>query len=551
MDVYAWGERRHHHYGRGSMGSTSQYRRLQNPPPPEARNEHSRDSLSLEEARVGTTKSATKDSGSRASSMSIWNQHDPQLPGILPSSSGRRSRENRVLSQGKQRTYDVGDGVALNYGGSHSKLNGSAVGNQGRPRTYNNHGYCEQDSQREKGRTASRSKLRRDFGERDSPVDGPVSAGGTQSSARSSISRHRSSPRGLVGLVNMGNTCFMNSCIQCLANIPPLVHFFLDNSWRKALNVKSETKGRVATALGDLLQRLWKEGSSGSSERPSEIKRLVGRISPRFAGFDQQDAQEFLRFLLDALNDDLNRVRSKIPYKELDESPDQSDREVSEEWWDYHCKRNNSIVNDLFGGQLKSEVKCLSCGAVSRCFDPFLDLSLQIPQSVQAAGRRSSGRFGSNRNISIHNCLKSYIGPERISAEGYICKRCKRETSCEKYLTIFKSPEILVFHLKRFTFSTFRRSKITASIDFPTLQLDISPYISKNSHEWNVPPVYDLVAVSNHMGTLNGGHYTADARNMDTGEWYNFNDTKVSPISPEQISGSNAYILFYVKRNKA
>ncbi|XP_031572210.1 ubiquitin carboxyl-terminal hydrolase 32-like [Actinia tenebrosa] len=189
---------------------------------------------------------------------------------------------------------------------------------------------------------------------------------------------HDPTEKGATGLSNLGNTCFMNSALQCLSNTQPLTQYFINRCHYYELNRANPLgmKGHIARRYGDLVEDLW--SGSSRSLAPLKLRWTIGRYAPRFNGFQQHDSQEFLSFLLDGLHEDLNRVHDK-PYIELKDSDGRPDEIVSQEAWDNHFKRNQSIVVDLFQGQLKSQVRCLECGYVSSRFDPFTFLSLPLP----------------------------------------------------------------------------------------------------------------------------------------------------------------------------
>ena len=365
------------------------------------------------------------------------------------------------------------------------------------------------------------------------------------------VSRH---PRGLVGLSNLGNTCFLNSTLQCLSNIPPLTQYFLAKRERSDVNARSPTKGRMAAAYGSLIRRMW--GGGSGVEAPTDVKAIIARVAKRFLGYSQHDAQEFLRFLLDAMHDDVNRVGTPPPYQELDDDASASDQAVSDTWWGYNCARNDSILHDLFAGQFKSVVTCRVCDRVSRAWDPFWDLPLPIPRSAQARSSRMYGGMsglasgGGGAACPLSKCFKGFVRQDSLDGD-YYCARCGKHTDSVKEMRIQRCPAVLVIHLKRFAFSLYRRSKITTSVDFPVTGLDVTEYCSASCPdvpEGGSAPLYDLVGVVNHMGSMGGGHYTADALNVDTGKWYNFNDSRVSPTSASRLSGSAAYLLFYLRR---
>uniref|UniRef100_A0A8C4EFH0 Ubiquitin carboxyl-terminal hydrolase 32 n=1 Tax=Dicentrarchus labrax TaxID=13489 RepID=A0A8C4EFH0_DICLA len=195
----------------------------------------------------------------------------------------------------------------------------------------------------------------------------------------SKMDRHKvPTEKGATGLSNLGNTCFMNSSIQCVSNTKPLTDYFISGRHLYELNRTNPIgmRGHMAKCYGDLVMELW----SGTQKNvaPLKLRWTIAKYAPRFNGFQQQDSQELLAFLLDGLHEDLNRVHEK-PYVELKDSDGRPDWEVASEAWENHLRRNRSIVVDLFHGQLKSQVKCKTCGHISARFDPFNFLSLPLP----------------------------------------------------------------------------------------------------------------------------------------------------------------------------
>uniref|UniRef100_A0A8C7H3G2 Ubiquitin carboxyl-terminal hydrolase n=1 Tax=Oncorhynchus kisutch TaxID=8019 RepID=A0A8C7H3G2_ONCKI len=187
---------------------------------------------------------------------------------------------------------------------------------------------------------------------------------------------------GLCGLSNLGNTCFMNSALQCLSNVPPLTEYFLKDKYNDELNEDNPLgmKGEIAKAYAEITKQSWSGKYSYVTPRP--FKTQVGRFAPQFSGYQQQDSHELLAFLLDGLHEDLNRIRKK-PYILLKDAEGRPDKVVAEEAWENHIKRNDSIIVDIFHGLFKSTLVCPVCAKVSVTFDPFCYLTLPLPMKKE------------------------------------------------------------------------------------------------------------------------------------------------------------------------
>ncbi|KAH7927348.1 cysteine proteinase [Leucogyrophana mollusca] len=188
---------------------------------------------------------------------------------------------------------------------------------------------------------------------------------------------------GTLGLGNMGNTCFMNSALQCLAHTKELSDYFLSGVYQEELNPDNPLgmHGAIAEAFGALLHRIWASDSTATSYSPREFKSQLQRFAPQFSGYQQHDSQELVAFLLDGLHEDLNRVLKK-PYVEKPDWEGGGDVELvhlARNSWEGYMRRNDSVIVDLFQGQYQSTLVCPECQKVSITFDPFMYLTLPLP----------------------------------------------------------------------------------------------------------------------------------------------------------------------------
>jgi ubiquitin carboxyl-terminal hydrolase 2/21 len=291
---------------------------------------------------------------------------------------------------------------------------------------------------------------------------------------------------------------------------------------------ESVMKGQLAKAYGDLLDEMWDEGSVSVS--PTGFKSQIQKYAKHFMGHDQQDCQEFLRFLLSGLHKDLN---SPVSFKDKGKGPN-SDDKLAEYSWRKYLSFESSPISDLFMGQLKSTLVCEKCKQRSVTFDPFWDLSPPMKRLGIGVGA-----------VKVTDCLKEFTTKMKLEGqESAYCDKCDSLEEAEKTLEIQKLPKILVLHLNRFAGLRFR-SKLDIPIDIP-LQLEMGPYLVNKSGA----TLFSLYGVTNHSGTAYGGHYTALCKHVHSGQWYSFNDSQVNPHGAPGRPSTQAYVLFYSRKDQ-
>ncbi|GIL66148.1 hypothetical protein Vafri_19743 [Volvox africanus] len=310
------------------------------------------------------------------------------------------------------------------------------------------------------------------------------------------------------GYHNLGNTCFMNSVLQALAHTPPLAELFLSPRSDKLLveisggRVPGEGHDPVAAT-----QQLVRKAFSTLVLAPKAHASSLRLINKRFRLGRQEDSHEFLRCLLDAMHEAcLKRFKPKPP-PEL---------------------AATTFVYRIFGGRLRSQIECEGVDYVSRTYDPFLDLSLEI-----------------NRATSLERALSAFTAPEVLDgANKYRCPKNNKLVRAVKRISVEEAPNVLTVHLKRFEYGGFG-AKINKKVEFGT-QLDLRPYMSNTK---GPQQIYELYGVLVHHGhSVNSGHYICYVKAAN-GLWHVCDDHRVSAVGERTVLEQRAYILFYVRRH--
>ncbi|XP_010536980.1 PREDICTED: ubiquitin carboxyl-terminal hydrolase 23 [Tarenaya hassleriana] len=305
------------------------------------------------------------------------------------------------------------------------------------------------------------------------------------------------------GLENLGNTCFLNSVLQCLTYTEPLAAYLQSAAHQKSCHVAGfcalcAIQKHVRTALQ----------ATGRILAPKDLVSNLRCISRNFRNCRQEDAHEYMINLLECMHKCC--LPSGVPSESLD-------------------AYKSSLVHKIFGGRLRSQVKCTQCSHCSDTFDPFLDLSLDIA-----------------RADSLQKALSHFTAVELLDdgAKIYQCERCKQKVKAVKQLTVSKAPYVLTIHFKRF--EAHRSEKIDKKVQFvPTI--DMKPFVS-GSYEGDLK--YTLYGVLVHYGrSIHSGHYSCFIRTA-SGMWYSLDDNRVKQVAERTVFDQKAYMLFYVRDRK-
>lgn len=351
------------------------------------------------------------------------------------------------------------------------------------------------------------------------------------------------------GLRNLGNTCFMNAILQSLSNIEQFNCYFKDLPAAAQLSGKAagrmyhtRSKGDTSVSLVEEVRKtlcsLWQGNQTAFS--PDSLFYTIWKLMPSFRGYQQQDAHEFMRYLLDHLHRELQSKKNGEVLLPEDEGRLSTG--------DKGCLNGNaSVVTSVFGGVLQNEVNCLICGTESRKFDPFLDLSLDIPSQFRQKRKKDQEP---GPTCTLRDCLRSFTDLEELDeTELYYCHTCKMRQKSTKKFWVKKLPKVLCLHLKRFHWTTFFRNKVDTYVKFPMRSLDMRGYLLEPEAAAPGSCLYDLAAIVVHHGSgVGSGHYTAYGSHE--GRWYHFNDSTVTLANEEAVTKAKAYILFYAESTR-
>uniref|UniRef100_A0A9R1SHG9 Ubiquitin carboxyl-terminal hydrolase n=2 Tax=Cyprinus carpio TaxID=7962 RepID=A0A9R1SHG9_CYPCA len=300
------------------------------------------------------------------------------------------------------------------------------------------------------------------------------------------------------GLHNLGNTCFLNSTVQCLTYTPPLANYLLSKEHSRSCHQSGFCM--ICVMQNHIIQAF---ANTGNSIKPVSFIRDLKKIARHFRFGSQEDAHEFLRYTIDAMQKACLNGYPKL------------DRQT----------QATTLVHQIFGGYLRSRVKCSICKSVSDTYDPYLDIALEIRQAV-----------------NIVRALELFVKPDVLSGENaYMCAKCKKKVPATKRFTVHRTSNVLTLSLKRF--ANFSGGKITKDVGYPEF-LNIRPYMSQSTGD---PVMYGLYAVLVHSGySCHAGHYYCYVK-ASNGQWYQMNDSMVHSSNIKVVLNQQAYVLFYLR----
>ena len=339
--------------------------------------------------------------------------------------------------------------------------------------------------------------------------------------------------KGLSGLTNLGNTCFLNSCMQVISHTYELNQFLDLETYKRRL--KNQYDSALLIEWDELRKVLWKENCIVSPVKFVKTVQKLAEIKDKdiFTGYDQNDLPEFLIFVIDCFHNALSREVNMNIQGTAENDRDKIALLCFDKIKQMYSKDYSEIWNIFYGIHVSQLVSVKTNALMSMRPEPFFIVNLPIPQN--------------NKSPTLLDCFDLYVEGEILDGDNSVLnEETGEKEAAMKNLMFWSLPTILVIDIKRFN-SSNKKNQIL--IDFPLTNLNLSKYVIGYNKETYI---YDLYGVCNHGGSVLGGHYTSFVKNAND-KWYHYNDTSVTEV-PEQVKNqqivsSKAYCFFYRKRS--
>lgn len=335
--------------------------------------------------------------------------------------------------------------------------------------------------------------------------------------------------KGLSGMANLGNTCFINSCMQVLSHTYKLNDLLNDDNLLNKLNKTSDTL--LILEWNNLRKMLWDNNCVVSPVKWIKTIHKVAKIKGAllFTQYSQNDSHEFLLFLIDCFHNSLKRDVEMNIKGNIQCNQDKLAMSCYKMIKKLYESEYSEILSMFFGIHVSQISNINDNNVLSYNPEPYFNIDVSIPDK---------------KNVSFIDCLSEYTEYEILEGDNqWYNEKLKKKMDVKKNIVFWSFPEIFIVTFKRFKNNLKKNQKF---IDFPLTDLNLSEYVKgyeKDSY------IYDLYGIINHSGGLLGGHYWSFVKNAND-KWYTFNDTIVKEISDmSKLKSTNAYCLFYKKKN--
>ncbi len=325
----------------------------------------------------------------------------------------------------------------------------------------------------------------------------------------------------MAGFANLGNTCYINTTLQCLAHCPSFARLFFKYT--------DEEQNDLLGQVRDVIIKLWSNGNQGATViTPHKFVRVLAKyFGPLMEVFEENDIHEFIMILVDKMNEEASKKQRGLVVGTT--SPkcgivmiDKLGEKLDESWRE-HFKTHLTPFVPLFYGQSITQIICGHCNKIFHNYEPFMVLTVSMASSLL-------------------DCISKYFQHEtvnRVDDVGWKCDRCHQSKESKQSIKLWRVPTILIICLKRFS---SHRAKLSKDVEVPK-SLDMSNYMLTGSKK---DCMFDLYSVACHNGSIAGGHYHALCR-LPNDEWRRYDDCHVNSV-PFPSKTSSGYTFFYHKR---
>jgi len=334
--------------------------------------------------------------------------------------------------------------------------------------------------------------------------------------------------KGLTGLANLGNTCFMNSALQCLSHTYELNNFLDVGDYKQNINDKPESL--ILLEWDTLRKLMWSENCTISPGGFLMAIQKVAKIKDKqiFTGFAQNDLTEFIIFVIDSFHTAILREVEMTIKGNVETRKDKLAEKCFKMMKKMYKKEYSEFLNMFYGIHV-SEIYTETKEIITTTPEPFFMLQLPIPEG--------------KRIPSLYDCFDEYTKNEILDGDNmYFNEKMNKKHIAIKKIQFWNLPDILVILLKRFSNDIKKNKK---KVDFPLDELDLSKYVvgyNNNTYKYN------LYGICNHGGSVFGGHYTSFIKNAND-KWYHFNDTIITEVTnKDKVKTDKAYCFFYRKK---
>lgn len=354
----------------------------------------------------------------------------------------------------------------------------------------------------------------------------------------------------------MGITCYMNSILHILQQIPIFVDYISQANFKDILVKKSNNDNPTLVKLvqESVITQLFKlfQTSLANDDGtiiPTSFKQIIGTKNDIWNEWNQQDSQEFFSFLITQLEDEIGMKYNYIPGANLTQNKININDAIhiitATSSWNKFQLKEYSILKNMFDGLTETTKKCSYCQTKFLTYEPFLTLSLSIPI-----------KDNTDSQFHIYECLDQLIIEEQLNEENKMnCDMCGLKNRGYSTSCLWKTPQILVLHLKRFMINPtgMIAQKINNNIIYP-LDLDLSKYFNQVS-PFKEQSKYSLIGINLHHSignrrNINSGHYTSIVKNRLNNNWYLYDDSEpIQQVDINQLQNANAYMLFYYRNS--